>query len=95
MHIKTLVGLLGVATVVLGACGSAAAAARPYGCRPPRLTTVAAPAAAAPSSLSVAQTSLGKILVDGQGRTLYALTKDTSGTPTCTGACARPGLPPP
>ena len=48
----------------------------------PRLTT------AATSSLRVAQTPLGGILVDGQGRTLYALTKDTNGTPTCTGACA-------
>jgi predicted lipoprotein with Yx(FWY)xxD motif len=88
MHIKTLVGLLGVATVALGACGSASRADTSYGATAAP-TTVAAPAAAAPSSLSVAQTSLGKILVDGQGRTLYALTKDTDGTPTCTGACAR------
>ena len=29
------------------------------------------------------------ILADSQGRTLYALTKDTNGIPTCTGACAR------
>ena len=43
---------------------------------------------AATSSLGVAQTPLGAILVDGQGRTLYALTKDSNGTPTCTGACA-------
>ena len=35
------------------------------------------------------QTALGKILVDAEGRTLYAFTKDVNGTPTCTDACAK------
>jgi predicted lipoprotein with Yx(FWY)xxD motif len=48
-----------------------------------------APAAAAPAALALGQTSLGSVLTDAQGRTLYALTQDTNGTPTCTDACAK------
>jgi len=49
--------------------------------------TTAAPAAQAPAA-SLADSSLGKIVVDGSGRTLYAFTKDTEGTSTCLDACA-------
>lgn len=35
-----------------------------------------------------AETSLGTILVDADGRTLYGFTPDEAGTPTCTDACA-------
>jgi predicted lipoprotein with Yx(FWY)xxD motif len=48
-----------------------------------------APAAATAAALALGQTSLGSVLTDAQGRTLYALTQDTNGTPTCTGACAK------
>lgn len=93
MNIKPLIGLLGVAAVALGACGAAGSAGQAYGGNAAPSTiaapsTVVAPTTAATSSLRVAQTPLGSILVDGQGRTLYALTKDVNGTPTCTGACA-------
>lgn len=37
--------------------------------------------------LSVATTSLGKVLVDGQGRTVYLLTADSPGHSTCNGQC--------
>jgi predicted lipoprotein with Yx(FWY)xxD motif len=40
------------------------------------------------SGVSVAQTSLGHALVDGEGRTLYAFTDDEAGTPTCVDGCA-------
>ena len=33
--------------------------------------------------------SLGTILVDGQGRTLYLFEKDTNGRSHCSGACAQ------
>ncbi len=93
MHRKPLLGLLGLAALGLAACGSYAGsgAARPVPTTiaVPAATTVAAPAPVTGSSLLLAQTSLGKILVDAQGRTLYALTKDTNGVPTCTGACAQ------
>ena len=37
--------------------------------------------------LAVATTSLGKVLVDGQGRTVYLLTADKPGHSTCNGQC--------
>lgn len=47
------------------------------------------PAAPAASGLGVADTSLGKIVVDGDGMTAYMFDKDTQGTKTsaCTGVC--------
>jgi predicted lipoprotein with Yx(FWY)xxD motif len=39
-------------------------------------------------TVGVASTSLGQILVDSQGRTLYLFQKDRGTTSTCTGACA-------
>jgi predicted lipoprotein with Yx(FWY)xxD motif len=38
--------------------------------------------------VSTATTSLGRILVDSRGHTLYLFQKDTSGKSTCTGQCA-------
>jgi len=35
-----------------------------------------------------AETDLGTVLVDSQGRTVYGFTKDSAGTPTCSGGCA-------
>jgi len=39
--------------------------------------------------ISVASTGLGRVLVDGQGHTLYLFAKDTRGKSVCTGACAK------
>ena len=41
-----------------------------------------------PATLGVESTSLGKILVDGQGRTLYLFQGDTGTKSNCSGACA-------
>jgi predicted lipoprotein with Yx(FWY)xxD motif len=41
-----------------------------------------------PASVKVANSGLGKILVDAQGRTLYLFRKDSGTTSACTGACA-------
>jgi predicted lipoprotein with Yx(FWY)xxD motif len=48
------------------------------------------PAASSSSgpSVSSASTSLGTILVDGKGRTLYVFAKDKGMKSTCAGACA-------
>jgi predicted lipoprotein with Yx(FWY)xxD motif len=50
----------------------------------------AAPGAAgnAGNVVAVRSTGLGRILVDGQGRTLYLFAKDTGSTSTCSGGCA-------
>lgn len=39
-------------------------------------------------SADLGETSLGEVLVDADGMTLYGFTDDTDGTSTCTGACA-------
>jgi predicted lipoprotein with Yx(FWY)xxD motif len=44
--------------------------------------------AASPTSVQTADTALGTILVDGDGRTLYGFTNDADGNPTCDGDCA-------
>jgi predicted lipoprotein with Yx(FWY)xxD motif len=52
----------------------------------------AAPAAgaadAAATSVQLADSRLGQILVDAEGNTLYGFTNDADGEPTCTGDCA-------
>jgi predicted lipoprotein with Yx(FWY)xxD motif len=45
-------------------------------------------ASGAPATLGVENSNLGKILDNGQGRTLYLFTKDSGTTSECTGACA-------
>jgi predicted lipoprotein with Yx(FWY)xxD motif len=60
--------------------------------------TAAAPASApaapkAAAHLRVRQTSLGRIVVDGAGRTLYMFAGDRSGKTTCTGMCVKFWLP--
>jgi predicted lipoprotein with Yx(FWY)xxD motif len=41
-----------------------------------------------PATVGVANSGLGQILVDSQGRTLYLFQKDSGTTSACTGACA-------
>lgn len=45
-------------------------------------------AAAGTASVTLADSKLGKIVVDSKGMTLYAFLKDTGGTSACSGACA-------
>lgn len=40
------------------------------------------------ATVALADTSLGEVLVDADGMTLYLFTKDTDGTSTCSGGCA-------
>ena len=63
------------------ASGTAAPAA------PTTQTTTAAKEASG-ATVAVASSRLGDILVDAEGRTLYAFTKDTSDQSACSGECA-------
>ena len=56
-----------------------------YGAPAPTTTEAASTSAA---MVAVAKTSLGRILVDGRGMTLYLFEKDTGPKSTCDGACA-------
>jgi predicted lipoprotein with Yx(FWY)xxD motif len=42
---------------------------------------------ARPATVSTARTGLGRIIVNGQGRTLYLFEKDRRGHSACSGAC--------
>jgi len=78
---------IGAACLALAAaaCGSSAPAAS----TPPPATT-AAPAATAASAvvLKTAHTSLGMVLTDGAGFTVYWFAADSATTSACSGACA-------
>jgi predicted lipoprotein with Yx(FWY)xxD motif len=50
--------------------------------------TAATHAAGRATTVATAGSQLGRILVDGQGRTLYLFEKDAKGRSSCTGACA-------
>jgi predicted lipoprotein with Yx(FWY)xxD motif len=77
--------LLGAALVgSLAACGSGSGQ-HPAATQPPASPTQAA--AQHPVAVKVAESSLGPILTDQDGRTLYAFTKDKDGNSTCTGQC--------
>ena len=91
-------GLAAALCLAATACSSGAAASSPYGSAPSPAassvpTTAAgsppapAPAPAATLTLSIADSNLGKILVDGTGKTLYMFTKDTPNTSNCAGQC--------
>jgi predicted lipoprotein with Yx(FWY)xxD motif len=51
-------------------------------------TATAKPAGGSSATVSVANTGLGNILVDSQGRTVYLFEKDSGTTSTCSGGCA-------
>lgn len=76
MRTKLFIGL-GAAALALAACGGSGSDGSSAG--------AGAPEAAA---VSEAETDLGPVLVDADGLTLYGLTDDTDGVPTCDGACA-------
>ncbi len=55
----------------------------------PAVTTTAAPAASTAALLKTADhATLGKIVVDGAGLTVYTWDRDTTSTSGCTGGCA-------
>jgi predicted lipoprotein with Yx(FWY)xxD motif len=82
----TLVGLVAVplAALAVAGCGGSSNSSSSSAPSPtiPKLSNGRA------ATIGVSDTTLGKVLVDGQGRTIYLFKKDTSTTSTCTGGCA-------
>lgn len=84
-----------LALVLLSACSSGAPAApassagAPASSAPATSMPASAPATADATTLTLAMTdsSLGSILVDGKGMTLYLFTKDAPNTSNCAGPC--------
>jgi predicted lipoprotein with Yx(FWY)xxD motif len=84
---RPLVGLVALATVGLLAagCGSSNSGSGGGGGYGGSSAPTTAPSGAA--TVSAASTSLGTILVDGSGRTLYLFEKDQPNRSACAGAC--------
>jgi predicted lipoprotein with Yx(FWY)xxD motif len=76
-------GILPVAAIVLAACGSSSASSG--------TTATAASNVSAASTVDVktGTTSLGTVLVNSRGRTLYHLTAEKNGKFICTGSCTQ------
>jgi predicted lipoprotein with Yx(FWY)xxD motif len=81
MKIPTLVAVAVTGLLTLSACGNGYSSTA----SPPPAGT--ADGASAAHGLGVGQTSLGKVLVDSRGMTLYMLSADGQDTSTCTTQC--------
>jgi predicted lipoprotein with Yx(FWY)xxD motif len=78
-------GAAALALLALAACGSST-----YGGGSSSGTSSSSGAAASHAVLATANSDLGRIVVDADGRTVYVFDKDTagSGSSACTGDCA-------
>lgn len=75
-----------IGSLLLAACGGAAATATPAA---PAATQPQTSGMSAAVSVSSADSPLGTILVDGKGMTLYLLTGDSPDASICSDACAK------
>jgi predicted lipoprotein with Yx(FWY)xxD motif len=80
-YIATLASA-GVIALIVAGCGSGG------GGNSSSSSAMPAASSSAGTSVMSASTALGKIVTDGQGRTLYQFAKDTTKHSNCTGACA-------
>jgi predicted lipoprotein with Yx(FWY)xxD motif len=78
--------LAAIALVVLAGCGSSddSSNASAGG----STSTTAAASSSAKATVQLAETSLGDVLTDADGMTLYMFTKDSDGKSACNGQCA-------
>jgi len=80
--------LLGLFLIACGAPANSVVATPSSTPTPAAETPVPTPSPPPPDTLSVAGSRYGKIIVDGQGRTLYLFDAERTATPKCYGACA-------
>ena len=81
---KFVAALFATAAIV-AACSSSGGGASSA---PSAAAPSASASAAAGAEIKLADSSLGQIIVDGGGKTLYMFTPDEAGTPTCYDQCA-------
>ena len=84
-HLTATLALLAGLALTLAACGGGQPAT-PSGADAPASPSPAAPTESQ-AAVDAAKSSLGQTLVDADGRTLYAFTKDKGGESTCYGDC--------
>jgi predicted lipoprotein with Yx(FWY)xxD motif len=90
MRLLRAAGPLLTLSLALAACSSTGGAtpAASVAAPTPAATTAASPSAAAGgTTVNLADTALGTVLVDGAGKTLYVFTADAAGKSNCTGDC--------
>src|SRR3954447_6921116 len=80
-------GLVALGPVALTACGGGVTTAANYG-GSGRTTSQQSASQTTSGKVSTASTSLGTVLVDSQGRTLYLFKADSGTKSACSGACA-------
>jgi predicted lipoprotein with Yx(FWY)xxD motif len=80
---------LAIAAMALAGCSSTGSSGSPASGSSSSGSSKSVPAATG-DDLAAGNTSLGNVVVDGKGHTVYLFTKDTanSGKSTCTGQCA-------
>ena len=92
-----LVAALFATVAIVAACSSGGGASSAPSAAAPSASASEAPASEAPSEsasaaageeIKLADSSLGQIIVDAEGKTLYMFTPDEAGTPTCYDQCA-------
>lgn len=93
MRARRLSAVVLTATLAMGmaACGDDDPTTTSAGQTGGTTATTPAPATTAPAAkptVATASTSLGTVLVDGAGKTLYTWDRDTGPASTCTGNCA-------
>jgi predicted lipoprotein with Yx(FWY)xxD motif len=81
IKLATIASIAAAALVVAG-CGSSKSSSSSSSASKPASSTSSGP------KVSATKSSLGMIVVDGQGRTLYLFAKDTGKKSNCSGACA-------
>ena len=83
---SAIAAFLAALTLAAAACGGNSNESSGTAATAAPATTAAQ--AASGTTVAVASSTLGDILVDGQGRTLYAFTKDQGDKSACSGQCA-------
>jgi predicted lipoprotein with Yx(FWY)xxD motif len=81
-RIMVVIGIAVVALVVAACGGSSGSSGGAYG------GSTATHSSSGKGSVALASTKLGKVLVDGNGRTLYLFEADKGTMSNCDGACA-------
>jgi predicted lipoprotein with Yx(FWY)xxD motif len=86
MKNPAILALAAAPVLVLSACGGSSSSTATA---TDTASTPAVSSHGSGSGIHVASTSLGKVLVDGSGRTLYLLTADSPGHSTCDASCVQ------
>ena len=83
---------VGLSAIAIAACGSGSSSKHTtIGASAPAASLTPSSTSASSGTVDLAESSLGHILIDSQGRTLYLWQADTGAKSTCVGAAPRRG----